>query len=91
MGSDGFDYLAALQHLHTPLLSIAGSGDRLLAPPEACRALVSRLGGTATTFAVVGPDLDHRGLVIDPRADEHCWPLIADWIAQRISSPRLAS
>jgi pimeloyl-ACP methyl ester carboxylesterase len=91
MGSDGFDYLAALKHLPTPLLSIAGSGDRLFAPPEACRALVSRLGGTATTFAVARPDLDHRGLLIDPRADEHCWPLIADWIALQASSPRLAS
>ena len=90
MGSDGFDYLAALKQLPTPLLSIAGSGDRLFAPPDACRALVDRLGN-GKTFVVVGPDLDHRGLVIDPRADEHCWPLIADWIAQRASSPRVAS
>lgn len=31
--------------------------------------------------AVGGPTLNHAGLVLDPRADEECWPLVAEWIA----------
>lgn len=92
-GSDGFDYLAALRHMATPFLSIAGSGDRLFAPPAACRALVSRLGGGGAhmTFVVVRPNLDHRGLLLDPRANEHCWPVLADWIAQRAARAGVVS
>lgn len=90
MGSDGFDYLAALRYLTTPFLTIAGSGDHLFAPPAACHALVTRLGGALTTFVVV-PDLDHRGLVLDPHADERCWPVIADWIAERSVKARVVS
>ncbi len=90
-GSDGFDYLAALINLPTPLLSIAGSADRLFAPPGSCRRLAERLGGPRTTFAVVGPDLDHRGLLLDARADERCWPLIADWIARQAASTRVSA
>lgn len=79
IGTDGFDYLAALKRVHTPFLSIAGNGDWLFAPARACRALLDHSGGDAT-FAAVGPALDHRGLLLDARADQHCWPLAADWI-----------
>lgn len=78
-GADDFDYLEALGRLHTPVLAVAGESDRLFAPDEACGALAKRL--RAATFAVVGPRLGHSGLVLDPRADVECWPLIARWIA----------
>lgn len=87
IGIDGFDYLAALKRVQTPFLSIAGTGDRLFAPAPACRALVDRVGGNAKTFAAVGPALGHRGLLLDPRADEHCWPLAADWIETAPTQP----
>jgi pimeloyl-ACP methyl ester carboxylesterase len=87
IGTDGFDYLAALNRIHTPCLSIAGTGDRIFAPARACRALVDQVGGDAKTFAVVGPALDHRGLLLDPRADEQCWPLAAEWIETVATQP----
>lgn len=88
LGADGFDYLAALERIAAPVLAIAGSRDRVFAPARACRDLVDRLGEAATTFAVAG--LDHRGLLLDSRADELCWPLIEDWLA-RLSPARRPS
>jgi len=86
VGADGTDYLAALGRLRTPVLAVAGAGDRMFAPADACRRLVERAGAASKTFVVVGPGLDHRGLLLDARADEQCWPLVADWIA-RLPSP----
>jgi pimeloyl-ACP methyl ester carboxylesterase len=80
LGADGFDYLAALEQAPTPVLAVAGESDRLFAPAAACRALAVRIGPTVT-FAAVGPRLSHPGLLLDPRADEECWPLLARWIA----------
>lgn len=88
VGADGYDYLAALERGYTPLLSVAGSGDRIFAPADACRALLDRVGGTEKTLAVVGPTLTHAGLLLDPRADEECWPLVAEWIAHHASMAR---
>jgi pimeloyl-ACP methyl ester carboxylesterase len=83
IGADGFDYLAALETARVPLLSVAGAGDRLFAPADACRRLLERAGSPQKTFAVVGsPPLGHRGLLLASRADERCWPLVADWIAR---------
>lgn len=80
VGADGFDYLAALRHLPTPVLALAGEGDHLFAPPDACRELVDRIGAASATLAVVGPHLDHPGLLLDSQADAQCWPLVARWL-----------
>ena len=82
IGRDGFDYLGALKRDRTPWLAIAGSGDTVFAPAGACRALVARVRGVTHTLSVVGPGLSHRGLLLDPRADEECWPRIGEWIAR---------
>ena len=79
VGAGDFDYLAALRHTRTPVLAVAGQGDHVFAPPAACRALAERVGDGAT-FAVAGPHLDHPGLLLDPKADAECWPLVAQWI-----------
>jgi pimeloyl-ACP methyl ester carboxylesterase len=80
-GADGFDYLEALARSETPVLAVAGEGDRLFAPAKACRALAQRAGAIPAIFSVVGPDLGHPGLLLDPRADRECWPLVSHWIA----------
>jgi pimeloyl-ACP methyl ester carboxylesterase len=87
IGGDGFDYLAALEHTPTPTLAVAGEGDRMFAPATACRALARRIGAAAT-FTSVGPRLDHPGLLLDPRADQECWPLLARWIAALSATAR---
>jgi pimeloyl-ACP methyl ester carboxylesterase len=86
VGRDGTDYLARLHSMRAPLLAVAGAADRLLAPVAACRDLYERLGTTTKRFAVVGPHLSHRGLLLDGAADEQCWPLVADWI-ERLPAP----
>jgi pimeloyl-ACP methyl ester carboxylesterase len=80
-GADGFDYLGALGKSETAVLTVAGEGDRLFAPARACRALARRAGATPAIFSIVGPGLDHPGLLLDPRADQECWPLLSHWIA----------
>jgi len=80
-GTDGFDYFAALRGSRTPVLAVAGEGDRLFAPAAACRTLAQRAGSTPAIFSVVGPGLGHSGLLLDARADQECWPLLSHWIA----------
>jgi pimeloyl-ACP methyl ester carboxylesterase len=86
VGADGSDLLAALGRLRRPFLGVAGAGDRMFAPADACRRLIERAGADSKAYVVAGPGLDHRGLLLDARADEQCWPLVADWIA-RLPSP----
>lgn len=43
-GSDGFDYLKALQHIQVPSLVIAGGHDQV-APMKGCRRIFDALGG----------------------------------------------
>ena len=86
VGADGYDYLAALQWVRAPFLGLAGAGDRLFAPVDACRALVDRVGAGSRTFAVVGLGLGHGGLLLDAQADAQCWSLVATWTA-RLPSP----
>lgn len=85
VGSDGFDYCAALERVETPLLAVAGRGDRLFAPPESCREVVDRLGAARKELLVVGPRLSHRGMLLDPRARDRCWPRVAEWLKQTLT------
>jgi pimeloyl-ACP methyl ester carboxylesterase len=84
VGRDGFDYLAALAAARTPFLGVAGEGDRLFAPAAACREVVDLMGAERKTLVVAGPDLDHRGMLVDPRARERCWPMVSDWLEETL-------
>jgi alpha-beta hydrolase superfamily lysophospholipase len=83
VGRDGFDYLAALARTETPFLSIAGGADRLFAPPGACEQLV-RASGARRKELIAYPGLSHRGLLLDARARERCWPGVAQWIEDTV-------
>ncbi len=69
---DGFSYFAALGQVRTPILALTGAADRLLAPHEDVRGLMSEV--PHATVEVVGKqsglsfDPDHMGLVLDARA-----------------------
>lgn len=41
--------------------------------------------------AVVGPCLDHPGLLLDAGAEAECWPLVARWIAAQPATARQAT
>jgi alpha-beta hydrolase superfamily lysophospholipase len=80
-GADGFDYFAALAGLASPLRAVAGGADRWFAPADACADVVERAGSRHKTLAVYAP-LSHRGLLLDPRAREQCWPETAAWLSE---------
>jgi alpha-beta hydrolase superfamily lysophospholipase len=79
MGNDAFDYFARLASVSIPYLGVAGTADRIFAPPKACRQVVERIGATRKAL-VVERGLTHAGLVLDPRARETCWPHIVSWL-----------
>ena len=85
VGADGFDYFAALGRVRTPLLSVAGEADTLFAPPRACRELVERVG-SARKELLVYPHLSHKGMLLDPRARERCWPELADRLGEVLTA-----
>jgi alpha-beta hydrolase superfamily lysophospholipase len=83
IGTDGFDYFAGLAALHIPYLGVAGAADRIFAPPSACRQVVDRIGAARKQLAIAA-GLSHRGLVLDPRARESCWPDITAWLKETL-------
>jgi oxygen-independent coproporphyrinogen-3 oxidase len=84
VGTDGFDYFAALVTVRTPYLAVAGGSDRMFAPAAACRQVVERVGAERKALAVE-PGLSHRGLVLAPRAREACWPAVAAWLKETLA------
>jgi predicted alpha/beta hydrolase len=85
----GLDYLAGLPAARLPVLAVAGSGDRLLAPPAAVRDLLDRFGSRDRTLVVAGRetgfarDYDHAGLVIGSGARAEIWPRVVGWLRER--------
>lgn len=95
-GSGDFDYLKALREHESlaglPVLSMAGSGDRFIAPPEACRKLHALLPGTAKAWQECGidqkfaEDFTHSRLISSRAAAREIWPRIAGWLEQAEAS-----
>src|SRR5712692_22219 len=83
VGRDGFDYLAALAAVRTPYLGVAAKDDSLFAPADACRHVVSAVGAARKALLLV-PHLDHRGMLLDPRARDSCWPQVSDWLEETL-------
>lgn len=76
VGADGFDYYAALRGITTPFVGVAGAADHMFAPPAACRQIVMQVGTRPGAWHVY-PHLSHKGLLLDRRACEQCWPDLA--------------
>jgi len=83
VGTDGFDYFAALAAVRTPYLAVAGGSDRVFAPVAACRQVVERVGSERKSLTVEA-GLSHRGLVLAPRARDVCWPGVAAWLKEAL-------
>jgi predicted alpha/beta hydrolase len=83
---DGFSYDRARTKVVTPILSIAGAGDRMLAPPEDAYTLVASCPNSR--FDVAGRrsglpfDPGHMELVLDERC-RPVWDQAADFILSR--------
>jgi predicted alpha/beta hydrolase len=88
---DGFSYAAHRWRVKTSILAVAGAGDRLLAPPDEARTMVT--GCPNAQFVVVGK---RSGLPFDPghmhvAMDARCrpvWDQVADFILSDSSARR---
>jgi predicted alpha/beta hydrolase len=92
-GTDGTDYCSAVPAIRTPLLFLAGAGDRRFAPPAATRALHDLASGAPRTWVLAGrahgfaADYDHVGLVVSRTARAEVWPVMLDWIHAHACAP----
>lgn len=88
-GNDGTDYEPLIRELKNPYLGVAGNGDRLFAPPDACRGLYEMIGSADKTFLLCGrstgfsEDFDHTGIMIRRSARAELWPRLLEWIERR--------
>lgn len=88
-GTDGTNYHESAGGADVPVLALAGAGDRFIAPPEVCAALLEALGGADKTLVVCGcahgfaEDYDHIPVIVSPGARAEVWPLIGDWLESR--------
>lgn len=93
LGDDGVDYVAELADVRTPVLAVSGAGDRVFAPPHACRALMEMVGTDDATYVLAGrdtgfsDDFDHPGIVVARSAHEDVWPLVIDWLRGHAPTP----
>ena len=79
-GDDGVDYTAGLKDLHQPCLMIAGTHDRLFAPPRACRGLYDLIGSDRKEFEVF-KGLGHVSILVSRQAQSTVWPRILHFLA----------
>ncbi|MBX2837705.1 MAG: lysophospholipase [Gammaproteobacteria bacterium] len=89
LGHDGFDYVPALAHIHTPTLMLSGSGDTFIAPPEGCLHLFNSLCSKNKKYVECGlhsgfsEDYNHARLVSSRNASQEIWPIVSHWLSEQ--------
>jgi len=91
LSCDGIiDYRANLSRIDTSALIIAGAADRL-ASPEMVRFAYDRIASAAKRYREFGvrsgdsADYGHVDLIFGRRAPEEVFPVIGDWIEQKLN------
>lgn len=89
-GEDGFDYDKALKQeaalAALPIFTLAGSGDKLIAPADACRRLHDLLPADDKYWMECGvqagfsEDYSHARLISSRSSAQEIWPKIGDWL-----------
>jgi pimeloyl-ACP methyl ester carboxylesterase len=88
IGDDGADYIALLSTVATPILALAGHGDRIFAPVAACQPIVDLVTSEDARFLACGRstgfsrDFGHGDIVASHAAKEEVWPRILEWVSQ---------
>ena len=89
VGKDGMDYPSSLAQVRIPVLALAGSADRVIAPWRGCEALARAFGGPDVEFllcskaAGFAEDYSHSRLLMSGNAQSDVFPWIAQWIRLR--------
>lgn len=92
VGYDGMDYLRRLTEVRIPVLALAGSADRVIAPWQGCEALARAFGGKDIEFLLCGKatcfqeDYSHSRLLMAGNAQSDVYPRIAQWMKLRIGA-----
>ncbi len=87
-GTDGLDYLAALEQVSIPVKIVAGARDQV-APADGCRAIFDALGGRDKTWVLCGTeagfsrDFGHGELIRGQAAREELFPRMVRWLQER--------
>ena len=83
------DIPSSLAQVRIPVLALAGSADRLIAPWRGCEALARAFGGPDVEFllcskaAGFAEDYSHSRLLMSGNAQSDVFPWIAQWIRLR--------
>nr|WP_286193695.1 alpha/beta fold hydrolase [Tropicibacter sp. R16_0] len=92
LGSDGFDYLPALKALNFPLLCLIAGGDHFIAPRAGCESFANAFGSPDRSIHFCSleqgfaEDYEHGRILASTPAREEIWPLVADWVSQRVKT-----
>lgn len=89
---DGLDFTECLRTITSPIMSVSALGDRLIAPPLACRLFLSNFGGDKNEFLECSvangftENYDHGRIMLSTNASKEVWPLVLDWLRRDVES-----
>jgi pimeloyl-ACP methyl ester carboxylesterase len=79
---DGQSYTRLIEESRVPLFAISGASD-LLANPGSVKPLYERSRARDKRYVKV--DAGHADLLVGRKAPQQVWPLMADWLVERIA------
>ncbi len=85
-GSDGFDYVSALEKIKIPLQVFAGVGDTFIAPAQGCSYIYDACASSEKELNYCGKDkgfaedYTHSRIIHSSNAAREIWPMIACWL-----------
>ena len=88
IGTNGSDYKPKLSEIRIPILSIAGGGDRFIAPYEGCLEFIDSFENAANQIILCSRDngfrenYNHARLIHSRNAVKEIYPLVLDWITK---------
>ncbi|MEL6866707.1 MAG: alpha/beta fold hydrolase [Bacteroidota bacterium] len=85
-GELGEDYMAMMQEVNLPILSICGRGDTFIAPPIGCQQLFDAFPHPQNQLLICGKkegyseDYNHSRILHSSSASQEIWPQVLNWI-----------
>jgi len=86
LGENDMDYMIHLPKVTTPILSICGKGDTLVAPESGCEDLLNAFKNPKNKLLFCSKangfkeDYNHSRLILSRSAEAEIWPRVLEWI-----------